>query len=225
MIVAPIIWVDGSIGAGKSEFVERLAKHLGYKQYQEPVASESLLNQFYLDPKRWAFMFQMHMLRQRKNLHHLATLETRCGKVNGIIFDRGMPGDAVFAKMHRKLGNMTEREFGIYNDFYTEYMTIPHIQPSLLLYLRTTPEVSLKRIQKRGRLSEQNIDLNYLQSLGGCYDNLLAGIRGDNHAWSRGMKMFEVDWNEDNLPIKPIAVAVSTLCREIVANTPMTSSV
>ncbi len=103
----PIIWIEGNIGAGKTTLSHILEKELGYRGFYEPVDSNPYLQDFYEDPKRWAFPMQIEMLHRRYAMQQLAAYEcTAYSEYHGAIIDRGLPGDRVFAKIHTDEGNI-----------------------------------------------------------------------------------------------------------------------
>jgi len=204
----PNIWVEGLISAGKSTLVSQLATALNFRAFQEPVADKGYLELFYADPKRWSFSFQIEMLRRRSLIHRLAMLECLAGTSAGTLLDRGAPGDRVFAKMHHDAGNIHDLEWQTYEALYSEMMSVPHMQPTLLLYLDVSPETALRRIKVRARPSEELIKLDYLTTLGNAYERLLTEIGSGQHAWSKGLKILRINWNEDNQKIVPIVTAV-----------------
>ena len=58
-IKGKIVSIDGNIGAGKSSTLKEL-KNLGYVVFPEDIYSwQPILNNFYSDPKRWAFTLQI----------------------------------------------------------------------------------------------------------------------------------------------------------------------
>jgi deoxyadenosine/deoxycytidine kinase len=207
----PNVWVEGLIAAGKSSITGQLAESLGFRSFPEPVADKGYLELFYADPKRWAFSMQIEMLRRRWDIHRLAMLECRAGTSAGTLLDRGMPGDRVFAWMHYRAGNIHSLEWQTYEALYSEMMSVPHMQPTLLLYLDVTPETALRRIRKRARPSEEVITLDYLATLREAYQKLLHEIEMGQHAWSNGMQILRVNWSEDNQPIAPIVEQVKRL--------------
>lgn len=208
----PNLWVEGLIAAGKSSLTARLEKALGYRTFPEPVADHGLLELFYHDQKRWAFALQIEMLRRRWDIHRLAMMECRAGTYPGTILDRGLPGDRVFAWMHHQSGNLHSLEWQTYEALYSEFMSVPHMQPTALVYLDVSPETALRRIRKRARPSEEKITLDYLISLGEAYRRLLDEIESGRHAWSRGLQILRVAWSEDNLPIDPVVDQIRRLC-------------
>lgn len=208
----PNLWVEGLIAAGKSSLTAKLEKALGYRTFPEPVADHGLLELFYSEPKRWAFALQIEMLRRRWDIHRLAMMECRAGTYPGTILDRGLPGDRVFAWMHHQSGNLHNLEWQTYEALYSEFMSVPHMQPTALVYLDVSPHTALRRIRKRARPSEEKITLDYLISLGEAYQRLLDEIEGGHHAWSRGLQVLKVAWSEDDMPIEPVVEQIKRLC-------------
>ena len=140
-------------------------------------------------------------------------LECKAGTSPGTLLDRGLPGDRVFARMHYQAGNLHALEWQTYEALYSEFMSVPHLQPTVLVYLDVTPTTALRRIRQRNRPSEERITLDYLSTLGEAYRDLLDEIEGGRHAWSRGLQILRINWNEDNLPIEPIVGNIKRLCQ------------
>lgn len=209
----PNIWLEGSIASGKSRLTTQLEQALGFRSFPEPVADKGYLELFYADPRRYAFSFQIEMLRRRWDIHRLAMLECKAGTSPGTLLDRGLPGDRVFARMHYQAGNLHALEWQTYEALYSEFMSVPHLQPTVLIYLDVTPETSLHRIKKRNRPSEEQITLDYLSTLGEAYRRLLAEIESGRHAWSRGLQILKIMWDEDDLPVRPIVENIKRLCQ------------
>jgi len=209
MKAKPIVWIEGSIGSGKSQIASQLSEKLKFRCFSEPVLDKGYLELFYSDPKRWAFSFQVEMLRRRWDIHRLAMLEARVGNVAGVLLDRGLPGDFVFGGLHRKAGNIHELEWQTYKALYQEFMSVPNIQPTMLIYLNVTPEKALARIKKRARPSEENITLQYLSDLQEAYLKLIYEIEGGKHPWSHGMQIVRIEWTEDHLSVDPVISQIS----------------
>ena len=200
----PVVWVEGIIGSGKSTLTYTLAKALDLRALMEPVDSNPYLEKFYEDPKRHAFPMQIDLLHRRYAMQKLAAFEaTTEGGHRGAILDRGLPGDRVFAKLHRNAGNMSQLEWETYERAYM-IMSCSLIPPSLLIYLDVEPEIALRRIQTRARDAESGMDLEYLRSLRAGYLDLLVEIEAGKHAWSRGMTVTRVAWNTDHQSAGPI---------------------
>ena len=179
----PIIWNEGIIGAGKTTATEKMAEALNLRPIYEPVDSNPYLAKFYKDPKRYAFPMQIELLHRRYAMQKIAAYEaTTNGGYDGAILDRGLPGDRVFARLHRLAGNIGELEWNTYERAY-DTMTCSLIPPSIMVFLDTEPEVALRRIKKRARDAEVSIDLDYLTRLRDGYYDLMVEIDSGDHAF------------------------------------------
>lgn len=203
-VYGPCIWIEGSIGSGKTTLADRLGAHLGLRVLHEPVDANPYLEVFYQDPKRWAFPMQLELLHRRYAMQKLAAFEaTGCGENKGAILDRGMPGDRVFCKMHHLAGNISELEWKTYERAYS-IMACSLVPPSLLIFLDVDPEVAFERVRKRARGCEAGVPLAYLRDLRKGYLDLMVEIESGQHAWSRGMRVMRLAWNYDDQPIGPL---------------------
>ncbi|MHA2244072.1 MAG: deoxynucleoside kinase [Candidatus Hodarchaeales archaeon] len=204
----PIIWVEGIIGSGKSTFSRMIAKGLNVRLLSEPVDNE-YLTIFYEDPKRWAFAMQIDLLHKRYSLQKLAAYEASLAamgesKYQGVVLDRGLPGDRVFARLHMLEGNISKVEWRTYLRAY-ETMTCSLIPPSLLIYLDVEPLTAMKRVQNRDRSYERaGVPIKYLEKLQQGYLDLIAEIQSGQHSWSRGMEIMRIPWNTDHQPTDSI---------------------
>lgn len=205
-MMGPVVWLEGIIGSGKTTLVKALCRRLPLRALLEPVETNPYLAPFYADPKRWAFAMQIELLHRRYAMQQLAAFEaTSEGGYEGAVVDRGLPGDRVFARMHRVAGNISELEWSTYERAYN-VMARTLTPPSLLLFIDVEPEIALARIRKRGREAESGLTIEYLQSLRAGYLDLLTEIESGAHAWSRGMETMRLGWNMDNQPVEEIVV-------------------
>ena len=62
---APIVLVEGNIGAGKTTLIRDLADELGFRVFLEPTSKNPYLAKFYADPKKYALKLQLWIFRQR----------------------------------------------------------------------------------------------------------------------------------------------------------------
>jgi len=104
---ANVVVIEGIIGAGKSSLAKTLGEALGIKVMSEPVEENPYLEFFYQDPKRYAFEMQMHMLMRRHAQQQEASWRCLNGS-KGVVLDRSLPGDRVFCRLQRDLGNIGE---------------------------------------------------------------------------------------------------------------------
>lgn len=197
-----IVWVEGLIGSGKTTLAQALAHELGYRPILEPVEGNEYLPLFYQDQKRWAFALQMDMLFRRWELHQLATFEVLTGR--GAILDRGMPGDVVFAQMHKRAENIATPEWNTYQRMYRSLVSRIPVTPRVLVFLDVEPSVAFTRVNRRARASETDLPLSYLIELRENYLELLDGIEAGTHPWANGTQVIRADWNHDGLVIEPL---------------------
>jgi len=199
-----VIWIEGLIGAGKTDAAEELAQILNFRVFKEPVEQEHL-SAFYEDPYKEAFPFQIRQAIRRRKIHKLAVAEAGYGgDYKGAILDRGLPGDKVFADMHHRAGNINDRQLDTYNLLFEEVM-IEVPRPSVLLFLDTDPSIALERVKKRGRKSEENMTINYLQDLRKGYLDLIGEVEAKLHPWSAGITIIRKPWNVDHQDVTVLA--------------------
>ena len=163
------IAIAGNIGVGKSTLTARLSDHFGWTPFYEAVDDNPYLVDFYQDMQRWSFHSQIYFLSRRLR-HH----KDLFAHPNHVIQDRSVYEDAeIFARNLYEQGNMTDRDYASYRELY-EIMTDLLPPPNLLLYLRADIDTLLRRIAKRGRDFEQNIETTYLQELNQLYEAWIA---------------------------------------------------
>ena len=203
----PIIWIEGIIGAGKTTISKQLARKLNFRPLLEPVASNPYLELYYKEPKRWAFPMQIDLLMRRYSMQKLASYESISdSNFNGVVLDRGLPGDRVFAKLHFLAGNISPLEWQTYERAFT-IMTSDLRPPSLLIYLDVDPRIAKARSEERDRKEEDGIPLSYYKKLQKGYLDVLAEIETGKNIWS-GIEVFKIGWNSDHLPLEEIIAEI-----------------
>lgn len=168
---APIIMIEGNIGAGKSTFLKVLQKQLGAAIIFEPTnkwqdldSENNLLDLFYKDTPRWAYTFQSYAFISRVQTILDYQAKNQSGDVQYL--ERSVYCDRYcFAKNCYESGLMTKLEWHIYKEWFSWLVEKHTPVPSGFIYLRTTPEKCFERIHKRSRDEEAEIPLSYLQSL------------------------------------------------------------
>lgn len=165
------IVIAGNIGVGKSTLVQIMHERLGWEPFYEAVVENPYLADFYADMPRWAFQSQLFFLTRRLQAHH--ALLSRPGVV---VQDRSVYEDAeIFARNLYRQGRMSERDYATYRDLY-DVLKLFLPAPQLVVYLKASVSVLLKRIALRGRAYEQNIESSYLEQLNGLYDEWAKGF-------------------------------------------------
>lgn len=152
------ICVDGVVGVGKSSLGKILAEKYNLYLYEEPVVDNPILDKFYYDKKRWSFPLQIFFLNKRFKIIKDATRLGKC------VMDRSIYGDVIFSKMLVEDGEMTKEEFDLYEELL--HNMLEHVsKPKLMIYLETSVDSAIKKIQKRGRDYEQIVPRIYWEHL------------------------------------------------------------
>lgn len=179
-----IVSIDGNIGSGKSTIVKYLKSNL--KEYikkesgsefnicilEEPVNiwneivdkkdGKNIIEKYYEDQEKYSFAFQMMAYISRLSQIKKA-IDENCYDI--IITERSILTDKhIFAKMLYDDNKINDIEYSIYLKWFDEFNHV--IDNIKIVYIKTSPEVSCKRVLKRQRLGE-NISLDYLKK---CHD-------------------------------------------------------
>ncbi|MDF2556521.1 MAG: deoxyguanosine kinase [Bacillales bacterium] len=159
-----MIHVDGVVGVGKSTVTEILAKERGYQKFKEPGthANNPILKNFYHDRKAHSFSLQIFYLNSRFRQLKEAN------KFDKTIFDRSIYCDIIFAKMLHANGEMTDEELELYLDLF-ENLTEHWKAPKLMIYLESTVDTAIKRIETRGIDYELITERAYWETLNKNY--------------------------------------------------------
>ncbi len=176
------IGIAGMIGAGKSTLATALAEHLEIDVYYEPVEENEYLEDFYRDTSRYAFAMQIYLLNRRFQQHQEIIWRGRSA-----VQDRTIYEDSVFARMLAEAGLMDERDYRTYSELFRN-MSNFMCKPNVIVYLDVSPELSLKRIQNRGRQMESSVTLEYLHGLHHGYQAFVTDI-------SRVIPVIRVDYD------------------------------
>lgn len=168
-----VLSIEGNIGSGKSTIINFLKEK--YKDSSdfiflpEPVDqweqikdkdNNTILSKFYNDQKKYSFAFQMMAYISRLELLRKAIQENP-SKI--IITERSLFTDKfVFAQMLYDDHKMEEIEYQIYNKWFHSFIDLAPLHK--LIYLKTDPEISFKRIIKRNRDGENGIPFDYIKN-------------------------------------------------------------
>jgi deoxyguanosine kinase len=155
------IVVEGAIGSGKSTLARMLSKHYGGELILEDAGANPFLPQFYRDMKRHALATQMFFLFQRVN--QLAAIKQPDLFDQRITADYMLAKDSLFAKL-----TLDDNEFALYSQLYNHLKPQAPV-PDLVIYLQTSVDQLLARIQRRGRVMERSITEDYLLRLTEAY--------------------------------------------------------
>ena len=168
-----IFSIDGNIGSGKSTLLNNLKKfyknNLNVIFLDEPVLKWqnikdsngiTMIQKFYSDQEKYSFSFQMMAYISRLSIIRNAI------KLNPkaiFITERSLLTDKfVFAKMLFDQSKIEDVNYQIYLSWFDEFADDYPIET--IIYVNTNPDICYDRIQKRSRLGEEVIPLNYLAS-------------------------------------------------------------
>lgn len=175
--------LEGNIGAGKSTFLRLIAKHIPYLQialeplevWQHSIHGESILENFYHNPKRWAYSFELSTMMSRIRYH--ATQQAAANPFR--ILERSIySGHYCFAMNSFKQNYMSALEWEIYNQWFNFLVPATCRAPFGFIYLRVEPETALARIKKRQRPGEESFELAYLKQIHERHEAFLIHMDG-----------------------------------------------
>ena len=158
------IAVEGVMSIGKTEFCAMLAEQCNACCILDGVDDNPFLPKFYKNRSPYAFQTQLWFLLSRyKQLSETLLQQDLFHEV--AVTDYLFAKDRIFAAV-----NLDENEFALYN-------TIARIlekdvpRPDYVVYLQASTETLVKRIEKRGRPFEFNIDPHYIDALNRAYNH------------------------------------------------------
>lgn len=159
-----IISVDGNIGAGKSTIISQLKDTFkgmpNVLFIHEPVDTvwntvvddrgETLLSNFYSNPQKHAFTFQMMAYISRlsilkeavSNLAYDIIITERCLETDRNVFEKMLHDNGVVSKMEHTVYNMW------FDEFYAP------VRCNAIIYIRASVDTCMARIQQRSREGE-----------------------------------------------------------------------
>jgi deoxyadenosine/deoxycytidine kinase len=195
--MSKIISIEGNIGSGKSTLLSFLKKKYENSTdiifLKEPVDdwesikdkdNNTMLKKFYENQEKYSFAFQMMAYISRLALLK-ETIENYPNSI--IITERCLNTDRyVFAKMLYDNGKLEDVEYQIYLKWFDHFSKLQQIQK--VIYLKTDPEISYYRVNKRCRDGESSISLEYLKN---CHDYHEEMIKNINH------QILIIDGNKD----------------------------
>lgn len=203
--VFEIFSIEGNIGSGKSTLFEELKNVYSCIPnivfLEEPVSEwekiknkrgEPMLQLFYRDPKKYSFSFQMMAFISRLAILK-KTIESNKGKKIIIITERSLYTDKhVFARMLYDKHNMEDVEHQIYLNWFDTFVNEYPVDN--VIYIKTSPKKCHERINKRARVGEGVIPLQYLEECHMYHENFLdktVGIKANQLLLNGNVDIFQ----------------------------------
>ena len=159
------IAIESTVGAGKTTFSNFLSEYTKIELYEELTNKDTsvLLDKFYLNQQRWSFALQVHFLNERFRMIK------EINKLSSGVLDRSIYGDKIFAQMLHEDGKMSKEEYNTYETLLANMLE--HVQPpDLMVYLKCSTSVAVKRIANRNRGIETEVPMKYWIRLNEKYD-------------------------------------------------------
>lgn len=164
-----IFFFEGVIGCGKSSILSELKDE--YHVMLEPVSEWrgnisvspqiNLLEQFYKDPKKHSFNFQMHVLFSKFNLLTQSLLSG-----HDLVFaERSHRSDKIFATYAYNRGYISDEEWFTYNVMLKKYENLLSMCDPKYILVKVSPSTAIDRILQRDRKEENTISLEYMLDL------------------------------------------------------------
>ena len=189
------ILVEGNIGSGKTTFLQHFSEYDDIEVIKEPVnkwrnvKGSNLLQKMYEDPKRWALVFQTYV-----QLTMLKQHTDRSNKRVKIMERSLYSAKYCFVENLIKSGNMEQSEYEVLTEWF-EFLvkqTDIDLGVDLIIYLQTTPEVAMERVQARNRGEEHLIPMEHVKSLHQLYEDWLI-----NEKFPRPATVVTIDANRN----------------------------
>lgn len=186
------IAIEGNVGSGKSTLLEYFSSSYGYSVYPEPVADwqnsagsgMNYLREFYKNPERNAFAFQLLVLQ---SLYE----RDRVAKGKHQVFERTIAsGKNVFLPVLKQKEIINNFEEKVYDEIFSKYEWDLAYGIDLYIFLKADPKICLERIARRSRSEERNISEEYLKDVQTQLDSW------ENELRLNGSKILVIDSNK-----------------------------
>lgn len=161
-IQAKYIVTEGPIGVGKTSLTTLLADELAARLILERAEDNPFLTDFYKDPARYRFQTQMFFLLNRFSQQQemfQPDLFTRV-TISDYLFDK----DRIFAYL-----TLDEHELPLYEQIY-KILEPKIVKPDLVIFLQADTDTLLRRIKRRGRSFEKEINDDYIAAVNEAYN-------------------------------------------------------
>lgn len=164
-----IIVIEGNIGAGKSEVLASLQKHLAnvlapesIEFFPEPLDQwGDTLQLYFKNKKKWAALLALDILR--------AFGDVPASKARHQIVERSPDACRhVFCELDKHAGHVSKDEMAIVDQYYDLYGWVP----DLVLHLEVNDAVCCDRIEGRGRPGEDTLTYELIRAISFQYEKM-----------------------------------------------------
>jgi deoxyguanosine kinase len=157
-----LVSIAGNIGVGKTTLANKLVSLFGCEVLLEPYDENPFMPDVYAGKKDLALDSQLYFLTSRVKQLDQGKLQPGRICISDYIFDKEM----IYA---RRL--LDTQQLSLYEKIYPLFAA-QVTSPALVIYMRDPAQNCLERIYNRNRPYEQQIELQFLQSLDSDYELL-----------------------------------------------------
>jgi deoxyadenosine/deoxycytidine kinase len=157
------IAIEGVIGVGKTSLAELLSEKLNGRLVLENPEDNPFLDQFYKDPRHYAFQTQLFFLLSRFKQQQEFPEPDFFHRL--VVADYLFAKDRIFAYI-----NLSEAEITLYEKVMA-LMEVRIKKPDLVVYLQSSTERLMRNIRQRNRPYEKEISEDYLRTLNEAYNH------------------------------------------------------
>lgn len=153
----------------------------------------NLLQLMYENPDRHSLTFQSYVQLTMAQIH---AEKTPPGKVK--MMERSLwSARYVFSENLKRSGKMASSEFEVLDSWFDFLRTSDQVDlgADLVIYLRTSPEVSYERLKARARPEEKVVSIDYLRDVHELHEKWLI-LNKDSSRYG-GAKLLVIDANKD----------------------------
>jgi deoxyadenosine/deoxycytidine kinase len=162
----PIITIDGNIGSYKTSLLNFFHKTFKIAIDLEPVESwHEYLNNMYTNEKDNTYNFQIKVwmdrcwIQEKSNV--LVLMERSPYFIQNVFIEKAYEDQTIDKDQYKILQSLHKKTSNLW-------------RPDLYIYLCSEPEMCMQRIVRRGRQSEKNIKLEYIQRMHDMHEEKLA---------------------------------------------------
>lgn len=212
------IIVEGNIGAGKTTFLNYMARNGNVQIFPEAIEKWTNLNGInllecmYENPAKWSYTFQSYALLTHLE-NHLSIFEKDIKLMERSIYSTRY----CFCEAFLLEQNMEKASYEVLVKWFKYAEKLIQNQIDLFIYLRTTPEVVYDRIQKRNRSEEKTVPFDYILRLHNLYEAWLI----DKQTTQNKIPVFILD---ANIPLATIHTEYERL-EQYLASSPLFNTV
>lgn len=204
-----VIAVEGNIGCGKTtllrEMVERVSEWMAVGEDRElhtlpePIDAWTnyqginILKSYYDDPLKWAYPLESKVFEDMVDGLLDIPHSTPDKRVVTLMERSLYAARHVFAEHCHQAATLSDADFNVLADRFEEYKKFLPKVYSLIIYLRSDPELAFRRVRERMRPEETNITLEYLQCLHRLYDDFMLNA---NRVYGVNTPVIVVDANQ-----------------------------